>query len=889
MSTFREWVNRLRFFRNRAGFDSEMRDELQFHIETRAAELEDAGMSKDEAFRRAYSEFGSTQLAREDSREAWQFQWLEHLAMDLRVGFRMLWRNPGFSVLAILCLTLGIGANAAVFSWVEGILFRPYPTVAHQERLMALDGTARGESGATSLSWPDYLDLQENCKLFDTFFVSKITGISLSIGDRAERATGSIVSANYFDAIGVHPILGRGFLPGEDVGSAAHPVAVISYQLWQGRFKGDPEIVGKTQRLNGVFHTIIGVAPQGFYGTFVGWAMQFWVPASMEELFEAGGYKLEDRSARWIEAYARLKPGVSAPQAQQEVSAVASRLETDYPLTNRGRSVQLWPLWTTPFNNAGTLLPTLSIMLVVVLCVLLIACANVGNLLLVRSFSRRHEMVVRAAIGAGRGRLLKQLLTEGLILSLAGAVGGLAIAHWCRHALVLLFPARAGVSMYLPGELDWRVLATTAGVCVIATLLLGLVPALHASKVDLAPALKSEMGGVVGGHRRSWARSGLVVLQVSLSFVLLVGMGLLIKSLQRIRTTDPGFTTHRVLNTAVDLASAGYDIPKAKAFQEELLDRVVTLPGVESAAFARVTPLGYGTYSSSPIAVDGYNVPPEEEPTVEYNEVGPAYFATMGIPLISGREFLRSDDESGALVAIVNETMATQFWQGKDPVDKRVKVKGRWMTILGVAKDSKYESMRDLPRPFFYVPRRQNFTIGAGLNIRTPLSPEVMANSLAREIQSLDGNLALYEVITLQEQVDRSTSSQKVAVSLLAVLGGLALLLAAIGLYAVMSYAVSQSTRELGLRMALGARAPDLLRLVMSRGLALTAGGLLFGAAAALPLTRLLGTYLYHVSPHDPLAFATAFGVMLVTAVVACLLPAWRATRTEPMRALREE
>jgi predicted permease len=485
--------------------------------------------------------------------------------------------------------------------------------------------------------------------------------------------------------------------------------------------------------------------------------------------------------------------------------------------------------------------------------------------------------------------LLKQLLTEGLILSLAGAVGGLAVAHWCRHALVLLFPARAGVSMYLPGEVDWRVLATTAGVCVIATLLLGLVPALQASKVDLAPALKSEMGGVVGGHRRSWARSGLVVLQVSLSFVLLVGMGLLIKSLQRIRTTDPGFTTHRVLNTAVDLASAGYDIPKAKAFQEELLDRVVALPGVESAAFARVTPLGYGTYSSSPIAVDGYNVPPEEEPTVEYNEVGPAYFATMGIPLISGREFLRSDDESGALVAIVNETMATQFWQGKDPVDKRVKVKGRWMTILGVAKDSKYESMRDLPRPFFYVPRRQNFTIGAGLNIRTPLSPEIMANSLAREIQSLDGNLALYEVITLQEQVDRSASPQKVAVTLLAVLGSLALLLAAIGLYAVMSYAVSQSTRELGLRMALGARAPDLLRLVMSRGLALTAGGLLFGAAAALPLTRLLGTYLYHVSPHDPLAFATAFGVMLVTAVVACLLPAWRATRTEPMRALREE
>ena len=400
MFTLREWMNRLRFFGNRARFDREMRDELQFHVETRAAELEESGVSKEDAIRRSRNEFGSAQLAQEDSREAWQFRWLEDLAMDLRVGFRMLWRSPGFSVLAILCLTLGIGANAAVFSWVEGILFRPYPAVAHQERLMALAGTARGETGATSLSWPDFLDLQKNCTLFDALFVSKITGTSLNIGDRAERTIGSIVSANYFDAIGVHPILGRGFLPGEDVGSAAHPVAVISYQLWQGRFKSDPQIIGKTQRLNGVVHTIIGVAPQGFYGTFVGWAMQFWVPASMEELFEAGGYKLEDRNARWVEAYARLKPGVTPQQAQQEVSAAASRLEKDYPLTNRGRSVQLWPLWATPFNNAGTMLPTLSVMLVVVLCVLLIACANVGNLLLVRSFSRRHEMTVRAAIGA---------------------------------------------------------------------------------------------------------------------------------------------------------------------------------------------------------------------------------------------------------------------------------------------------------------------------------------------------------------------------------------------------------------------------------------------------------------------------------------------------------
>src|SRR6202044_3425872 len=322
--------------------------------------------------------------------------------------------------------------------------------------------------------WPDFLDLQRNCTLIDSFFVSKITGTTLSIGDRAERTIGSIVSANYFDAIGVHPMLGRGFEPGEDSGRNAHPVTVISYQLWQGRFKGDPRIVGKTQRLNGVVHTIVGVAPEGFYGTFVGWAMQFWVPASMEETFESGGYKLQDRGARWIEAYVRLKPGVTRAQAQEEISAITARLENSYSATNRGRSVRLWPLWQTPFNNAGTLLPTLEIMLAVGAFVLLIACANVGNLLLVRSFARRHEMTIRLAIGASRTRLLKQLLTIGLMISTLGAPGGPLVGYWCRHGLVLPLPTRSGVAMYLPGEIDWRVMSLSAVICLNATLIVGL-------------------------------------------------------------------------------------------------------------------------------------------------------------------------------------------------------------------------------------------------------------------------------------------------------------------------------------------------------------------------------------------------------------------------------
>ena len=883
---FGTFIQRVAALFRRRRLEDDLDEELRSHLEM-AIELNmGKGMSAEDARREALRSFGGVEQTKENYREKRGLPMIETTLQDLRFGLRMLRRSPGFSLLAILCLTLGIGANAAVFSWVEGILFRPYPAVTHQEQLLALAGTARGEADLTS--WPDVLDLQRSCTLIDSFIVTKIMGTTLSVGDRAEVTTGSIVSANYFDAIGVHPILGRGFEPGEDVGRNAHPVTVISYQLWKGRFKGDPQIIGKTQRLNNVVHTIVGIAPEGFYGTFVGWAMQFWVPASMEETFEAGGYKLEDRGARWIEAFVRLKPGVTLSQAQQEISAVAQRLETDYPATNRGRGIKLWPLWQTPFNNANTLLPTLEIMLAVVAFVLLIACANVGNLLLVRSFARRQEMTVRLAIGAGRGRLLRQLFTEGLILSAFGAAGGLLVAHWCRHALVLLFPARGGVAMHLPGEIDWRVLALSAGVCLIATLLLGLIPAMQTSKIDLAGALKSDSAGVVGGGGRAWVRSGLVVMQVSLSFVLLVGAGLLLQSLQKIRNTSPGFSTRNVLDTTVNLVPAGYDAPRAQSFQDELLQRVKTLPGVESAAFARMTPLSYGSFSSTVIAVDGYQPPPEEQPTVEYNEVGPEYFATMGIPLMSGREFTRADDEKAALVAVVNETMAAKYWRGKNPIGERVQVKSRWMQVVGVAKDSKYQSVREAPKPFFYVPLRQNFSRGAGLFIRTPLSPGTMAMALAREVHALDGNLALYEVITLQEQVDRSTSPQQVAVTLVGILGGLALLLAAIGLYGVMSYAVSQSTRELGLRMALGADASNLLRLVMWRGLALTAGGVVLGATVALGLTRLLGSLLYKVSPRDPLAFGSAFVVMAIATVAACFLPAWRATRTDPARALRE-
>jgi macrolide transport system ATP-binding/permease protein len=887
-----QWIyslpSRLRSFFHPRQVDKEMKEELREHLEQQIEENIARGMTPEQARRSAMHALGGVTQIEQQCRDARGGTFLEDLLQDLRYGFRQLGRSPGFSALAILCLTLGMGANAAVFSWVEGILYRPYPLVAHQERLYAVAAPVQGESRPDALSWPDFLDLRRNCTLCEDSFVCSITGSTLNVGDHAEVTTGSIVSANYFDAIGVHPILGRGFEADEDVGDGSHPVVVISYQLWRNRFKGDREIIGKTQRLNNVPHTIIGVAPEGFYGTFVGRAIQFWVPVSIEATFRSGGYKLEDRGARWVESYVRLKPGVSRAQAQQQISAIAAQLRNDYPATNRGRSIGLWGLWQTPFNHAGELLPILEVMVAVVAFVLLIACANVGNLLLVRSFVRRHEMSVRLAIGASRGRLLKQLVTEGLILSALGTAGGLLMAYWCRHLLVKLLPVRKGDAMYLPGAIDTRVMAMSAGIGLLVTLVVGIIPAFQTRHLDVAGSLKADAPGVVGARGRAWMRSGLVTFQVSLSFILLVGAALLLESLQRIRTTSPGFSTASVEVTGVSLVVAGYDVPRAKVFQDELIDRLRGLPGIESAAFAALTPLGYRSYASSPIAVDGYQPLPDERPEVQYNQVGPGYLATLGIPLLSGREFARKDDENAPPVAMVNRAMMMRYWDGQDPIGRRLWVKGRWARVVGVVADSRYESMRETPVPFFYVPLRQDFVREPDLNIRTTQSPQATLATVLREVHALDPDLALYEMITLEEQVNRATSPEVIVVTLVSTLGGLALLLAAVGLYGVISYAVAQSTRELGLRMALGASAPNLLGLVMSRGLRLTAGGILFGAVAALALARFLGRLLYHVSPHDPAVFATAFAVMTMTAISACLLPALRAARTDPARVLRD-
>jgi predicted permease len=818
---------------------------------------------------------------------------MENLLKDLRYAFRSLVKRPGFTIVAILTLALGIGINTTVFSLANSVFLRQLPVAAPQNLVWIFSDRDN------PTSYPEYLEYQQQTELFDGVMAYEWMGLNLGSEGQSERVEGTLVSGNYFDVLGVKAELGRTFLPDEDKTPGASPVAVISHNLWQRRFNSDANVVGKSLVLNGVQFTIVGVAPRDFVGAEEAFPRQVWIPLMMQASVRPGpaavtNASFTNRNLRSLDVMARLKHGVSLRQAQAGMDVVASRLAQNYPESNRDFHIALYTAGNGRPVFRALLKPVTQILLVVVALVLLITCANVANLLLARAARRRKEVAIRLTLGATRTRLIRQLLTESILLAVVGGVAGLILNLWLVKLLTALKPA-VPLPVNVEFHTDWRVLSFTLLLSVLVGIIFGLVPALQASKHDLVPALKDH-SQQLGDRRRMFSlRNALVIGQVALSIVVLIGAGLFLRSLNHARAINPGFDAEHILTLSFNTAAQKYDATKAAQFYQQLTNRVQALPGVESVSLAQSAPLSY-FYSpafSAPVFVEGHEPPQgQNPPVVGNNTVGPNFFRTLGVPLISGREFTDRDREGAPHVAIVNETLVRDLFPNTDPIGQRLHVVSRQPSsweIVGVVKDSKYRSLGEDSMPYIFLPYLQTPQPAMSLHVRTSGNPKEVAAAVRREVQALDPNLPAFHVMSLADNMDISLLPARFGAVLLGMFGFLALLIASIGIYGVMSYGVSERTQEMGIRMALGARAGDVLRLVISQGMWLALIGVAIGAGLAWAVTRVVKSYLYDVSVTDPVTFIGIALLLIGVALLACYVPARRATKVDPLEALRYE
>jgi predicted permease len=810
---------------------------------------------------------------------------------ELRYAARALLQRPGFSVVAVLTLALGIGANTAIFSLVNTVLLRSLP-VARPDEVFAMN-MRRKDDSVSLLSYPNYLDFRDRNEVLSGLLVYRFVPLSLSRSGGNERIWGYEVSGNYFDVLGVKAVHGRTFLPEEDKTRLTHPVVVLSYDGWQRRFAGDPAIVGTDILINDHQFRVIGIAPETFKGTEQVYEAELWVPASMMGWIEPGSKTLDERGDNNLFGVARLKPGIEPSQAEASLNLLAEQLAKEYPDTNEGQSVRLGPPGFIIPELRGAIVSFTWVLMAAVALVLLVTCTNLAGLLLARATDRRREIAIRLAMGASRIRLIRQLLIESSLLSIVGGAAGLLLAVWIVNVLLSLRPP-IDFPLTIDLGLDWRVLLFSLGVSLAAGAVFGLAPALQSTRPNLLHALKDT--SAQGGAGRTRLRSVLVVAQIAISLVVLIAAGLVVRTLQQLQTMNPGFDPQNALTMSFDLSLQGYDEPRAQQFYRQLAERVRALPGVKSAAITSYIPLSLN-YNSRNIYVQGEPVERGgNSPSAMNAAAGPGYFETMATPIVSGREFTEQDVEKSEPVAIVNETFVRRYIPAaKSPaeaVGKRVSFgdpNGPFMQIVGVARDGKYFNIAEDPRAFIWAPMTQDYMSSGSVMVRTTGNPEPVFTAVRGEVRKLDPNLPLFDVKTLSDHMRLALFPAKVAAMVLGVFGLVALVLSAIGIYGITSYAVAQRTHEIGIRMALGAQLSDVLRLVLDHGLKLTLIGAAIGLVGAYLATRAITSVLYGVSATDPLTFILVSVLLVGVALVACYVPARRATKVDPLIALRNE
>jgi predicted permease len=810
---------------------------------------------------------------------------------DIRYAFRNLIKRPAFSLIALATLALGIGANTAIFSLVNTVLLRPLP-VPEPDQIVSVAVRGKNDS-MLAFSHPNYKDFRDRNQVLSGLLAYRFVPLSLSRAGANERIWGYEVSGNYFDVLGVQAIKGRTFLAEEDRTLLSHPVIVISHASWQRRFGGDPNIVGKEVLINNHPFQIIGVAPQGFQGTEVVYTPELWVPISMMGWIEPGSEWLESRNAANFFGIGRLKDGVSEAQAEASLNLLAQELAREYPDSNEGQSITITPPGFIIPDLRGSVVSFTWILMAAVSLVLLITCTNLAGLLLARAADRRKEIAIRLSLGADRRRLIRQLLTENILLSLMGGAFGFWVSLWMIRLLLALKPP---IDFPLSVELgvDWRVLLFTLAVSMVTGAIFGLAPALQATRTTLTTALKET--SAQGGYSRSRIRSTLVVAQLAFSLMILIAAGLVARSLVQLQSMNPGFDAQNALSLSFDLGLQGYDESKGSDFLRQAVERVESLPGVKSAAVASNIPLSLN-YSSNNIYIEGHA--PERGTNLPVSMTGsvtPKYFKTMGTPIIEGREFTEHDKKESQQVVVVNETFVRRIIpeakSSAEALNRRVSfngTKGPYSLIIGVAKDGKYFNISEEPRSFIWTAMSQDYANGGALIIRTEGPPEATIAAARDAIRSLDQNLPIFDVKTLEEHMRFALFPARVAAVVLVAFGFVALTLAAIGIYGVTAYSVSQRTREIGIRIALGAQWGDVLRMVLRNAVKLTVIGVVLGLLGAFLLTRALSSLLTGVSATDPMTFAIVSLLLIAVALIASYLPARRATKVDPLAALRYE